>query len=83
MTTISPAMNLDPILEHMGRQATSLQEAELMREVLAAHYSGAELEALTEQDWLTAQGQMELLKTNTQGMGGSTDGRGDGATDNA
>lgn len=71
MTIISPDMNLELILKHMGTQATSLQEAELMREVLAARHNGAALEALSEQDWLTAQGQMELLKTNTQSMGGN------------
>lgn len=82
MTTITPDMSLDPILEHMGREATTLQEAELMRDVLTAHYGGADLATLTEQDWLSAQGQMQLLKMNTEGMGGDTDGRGEGAANN-
>ncbi|MDV6373551.1 hypothetical protein [Deinococcus arenicola] len=67
--TISPTMSLDPIMERMGREATSLREAEAMREVLAEHHAGQDVSAINEQDWLTAVGQMELIKqTGNEGM---------------
>ncbi|OLV19646.1 hypothetical protein BOO71_0002113 [Deinococcus marmoris] len=62
-------MSLDPILERMGREATSLREAEAMREVLAEHYAGQDVTAINENDWLEAVGRMEQIKqTGNAGM---------------
>ncbi|CAM3439006.1 hypothetical protein DESA109040_12640 [Deinococcus saxicola] len=66
---ISRTMSLDPILERMGREATSLREAEAMREVLAEHYAGQDVTAINEHDWLEAVGRMEQIKqTGNAGM---------------
>lgn len=66
---ISRTMSLDPILERMGREATSLREAEAMREVLAEHYAGQDVSAIGEHDWLEAMGRMEQIKqTGNEGM---------------
>ncbi|WP_075830610.1 hypothetical protein [Deinococcus marmoris] len=66
---ISHTMSLDPILERMGREATSLREAEAMREVLAEHYAGQDVTAINENDWLEAVGRMEQIKqTGNAGM---------------
>jgi hypothetical protein len=66
---ISRTMSLDPILERMGREATSLHEAEAMREVLCERFDGQQLEAIGEHDWLEAMGRMEQIKqTGNEGM---------------
>ena len=66
---ISRTMSLDPILERMGREATSLREAEAMREVLYERYAGQDVAAISEQDWLEAVGRMEQIKqTGNEGM---------------
>lgn len=66
---ISRTMSLDPILDRMGREATSLREAEAMREVLLQRFDGQQLEAIGEHDWLEAMGKMEQIKqTGNEGM---------------
>ena len=66
---ISADMPLEPILDRMGAQGTSLAEAEAMRTVLAGQYAGQEIAALSEAQWLGALGQMELVKnTGNEGM---------------
>ena len=66
---ISRTMSLDPILDRMGREATSLHEAEAMREVLAERYEGQDVTAINERDWLEAMGRMEQIKqTGNEGM---------------
>ncbi|MFC5847875.1 hypothetical protein [Deinococcus petrolearius] len=66
---ISADMPLEPILDRMGAQGTSLNEAEAMRRVLAGQYAGQEVTALSEEQWLQAVGQMELVKeTGDEGM---------------
>lgn len=66
---ISADMPLEPILDRMGAQGTSLAEAEAMRTVLAGQYTGQEVTALSEEQWLGALGQMELIKdTGNEGM---------------
>ncbi len=66
---ISRTMSLDPILDRMGREATSLREAEAMREVLLQRFDGQPLEAIGEHDWLEAMGKMEQIKqTGNEGM---------------
>lgn len=66
---ISRTMSLDPILDRMGREATSLREAEAMREVLAERYAGQDVSAIAEPDWLDALGRMEQIKqTGNEGM---------------
>ncbi|AIZ46209.1 hypothetical protein QR90_15860 [Deinococcus radiopugnans] len=66
---ISRTMSLDPILDRMGREATSLREAEAMREVLSERYAGQDMAAIGEHDWLEALGRMEQIKqTGNEGM---------------
>ncbi len=66
---ISRTMSLDPILDRMGREATSLREAEAMREVLAERFEGQDVTAINEHDWLAAMGRMEQIKqTGNEGM---------------
>lgn len=66
---ISRTMSLDPILERMGREATSLREAEAMREVISERFEGQDVTAINEPDWLEAVGKMEQIKqTGNAGM---------------
>ncbi|GGS15644.1 hypothetical protein [Deinococcus knuensis] len=66
---ISRSMSLESILERMGRQGTSLLEAEAMREVLAERFDGRPLDSVNEADWLEALGRMEAVKqTGNAGM---------------
>ena len=66
---ISADMPLEPILDRMGAQGTSLAEAEAMRTVLARDHAGEEVAAVPEEQWLRAMGQMELIKdTGNEGM---------------
>lgn len=66
---ISRSMSLDPIMERMGREGTSLLEAEAMRDVLAGRFDGQPLDSVNEADWLEALGRMEAVKqTGNAGM---------------
>ena len=66
---ISANMPLEPIMDRMGAQGTSLAEAEAMRTVLARDHAGTDLTAIPEDQWLAALGQMELVKdTGNEGM---------------
>lgn len=66
---ISADMPLEPIMDRMGAQGTSLAEAEAMRAVLARDHPGVDVTAVPEDQWLAALGQMELVKdTGNEGM---------------
>lgn len=66
---ISADMPLEPIMDRLGAQGTSLAEAEAMRTVLVRDHAGEDMATLPEEQWLTALGQMELVKdTGNEGM---------------
>jgi Ser/Thr protein kinase RdoA (MazF antagonist) len=66
---VGRGMELDPILDRMGREGASLREAEAMREVLVERYDGRELASIPEHEWLEALGRMEQIKqTGNEGM---------------
>lgn len=66
---ITAGMPLEPILDRLGAQGTSLAEAEAMRTVLVRDHAGEDVTALPEDEWLAALGQMELIKdTGDEGM---------------
>jgi hypothetical protein len=60
---IDEHLSTDAVLERLGRHGASDYEAEVMRAVLLEQYPGRDLETLSEQEWLTAFGQMNLRKT--------------------
>lgn len=60
---IDPTMSLDAILDKLGAQGASDYEASVMRDVLVRHFSGQELESLSEAEWLQAYGEMNAEKT--------------------
>lgn len=66
---ITAGMPLEPILDRLGAQGTSLAEAEAMRTVLVRDHAGEDVTAIAEDQWLAALGQMELIKdTGDEGM---------------